>query len=37
MNKSIPSLQINIADISFKKNVSMKTPILFEAKNLRKS
>ncbi|HEV3270105.1 MAG TPA: LPS export ABC transporter ATP-binding protein [Candidatus Rhabdochlamydia sp.] len=38
MNKSIPSLQINIADISFKKSTAtMKPPILFEAKNLKKS
>lgn len=38
MNNLTPSLQINIADISFKKAASsIKPPILFEAKNLRKS
>lgn len=38
MNNLTPSLQINIADISFKKAASsIKPPILFEAKSLRKS
>lgn len=38
MSNLTPSLQINIADISLKKAASsLKPPVLFEAKNLRKS